>query len=270
MSDGQGNPRDRRFRAGHPSLALGVPPSTPGTIYALTASGGIAVRPRDGRTLVFGRNLPDVHVCLGENDRRVSRRHGLLSRRDDRWWVRTTGRLPLRFPDSRLLFADDDPVPLTEGYTPLFVRGSSHREHLLELYVAGPGPEPEGRRPTARHGQATRPPQSWRLTDDERLVLVVLARRHLLHEPHPRPPTWKEACEILDGLQPGAGWTAKKVAHRVAAVRARLSEGGVPGLTREEVGEPVGNALNQNLILELVASSTLVPPDLLLLGVPAP
>ncbi|XVQ11454.1 hypothetical protein ACQP1W_02420 [Spirillospora sp. CA-255316] len=264
MSDGQGDPGGQRFPAGHPSLALGVPPSTPGTIYALTASGGIAVRPREGRTIVFGRNLPEVHVCIGESDRRVSRHHGLLCRRDDRWWVRTTGRLPVRFPDSRLLFADDEPVPLTEGYTPLFVPGSSHREHLLELYVTGL----DERRPVASQGHATRPPRIWRLTDDERLVLVVLARRHLLHEPHPQPLTWRQACEILDDLQPGACWTAKKVAYRVAAVRRRLSEGGVPGLTREEVGEPVGNALNQNLIRELVASSTLVPLDLALLDAP--
>jgi hypothetical protein len=42
----------------------------------------------------------------------------------------------------------------------------------------------------------------------------------------------------------------------------------VPGLTREEVGEPVGNALNDNLIRELVLSTTLVPPDLALLDDP--
>jgi hypothetical protein len=266
MSDGDEDPGGRRFPAEHPSLALGVPPSAPGTIYALTAGGGIAVRPREGRTLVFGRNLPEVHICIGEDDRRVSRRHGLLSRRGDRWWVRATGRLPVRFPDSRLLFADDEPVPLAEGYTPLFVRGSSRREHLLELYVTG---REERRRPVASQGHAVRPPRTWPLTDDERLVLVVLARRHLLREPYPQPLTWRQACEILDGLRPGAGWTAKKAAHRVAAVRARLAEGGVPGLTREEVGEPVGNALNQNLIRELVASATLVPPDLALLDTPA-
>jgi hypothetical protein len=36
----------------------------------------------------------------------------------------------------------------------------------------------------------------------------------------------------------------------------------VPGLTRDEVGDPVGNALNHNLMMELVSSATLVPPDL--------
>lgn len=33
----------------------------------------------------------------------------------------------------------------------------------------------------------------------------------------------------------------------------------------EEVGEPVGNTLNDNLLTELVQSTTLVPPDLALL-----
>lgn len=51
----------------------------------------------------------------------------------------------------------------------------------------------------------------------------------------------------------------------VAAIRARLSREGVPGLVREEVGEPVGNALNDNLMRELVLSTTLVPPDLALI-----
>lgn len=34
------------------------------------------------------------------------------------------------------------------------------------------------------------------------------------------------------------------------------------GLTRDEVGEPVGNTLNHNLITELLLTTTLVPPDL--------
>jgi hypothetical protein len=49
----------------------------------------------------------------------------------------------------------------------------------------------------------------------------------------------------------------------VGRVRKRLhEEHGVMGLTRDEVGEPVGNALNHNLITELLLSATLVPPDL--------
>lgn len=252
-----GNP----LAAGHGSLALGVPDSVPGTIYALSITGGITVRPREGRTIVFGRNRPDVHVCVGENDRRVSRHHGSLTHHSDHWWVQTTGKLPLRLPGSRLLFANDEPIPLTGGYTPVFVRGSSGREHLLELYVTGL----EGLQPPSRHNEPTQPPRTWKLTLAEKLTLVVLGQRYLLHEAHPQPLSWRQAAEHLAELQPDAGWTAKRVEHNVVAVRARLSKDGVAGLTRDEVGEPVGNTLNHNLIRELMESTTLVPPDLGLL-----
>ena len=60
----------------------------------------------------------------------------------------------------------------------------------------------------------------------------------------------------------------------VTAVRERLSRDGIPGLTRKEIGEPVGNLLNENLIKTLMLSTTLVPPDLALLddepGAPGP
>jgi hypothetical protein len=47
----------------------------------------------------------------------------------------------------------------------------------------------------------------------------------------------------------------------VLAVRQRLSAKGVPGLTREEVGEPVGNTLNHLLLVALLRSTTLRPAD---------
>ncbi|MGH3622723.1 MAG: FHA domain-containing protein [Sciscionella sp.] len=260
--DGSGRATESRPLSGaHDSLAFGVPPSAPGTIFALAIAGGIVVGPRDGRTILFGRNRPDVHVCVGEDDRKVSRQHGVLTHRKDLWWVSNTGRLPIRLPGSRLLFGDEDPVPLDEGYTPLFVRGSSGREHLLELYVTGPG----GQRPALRHRDVTEPPRTWRLSADERLVLIVLGQRYLLHEARPQPLPWRQAAEALAELQPDAGWTPKRVEHMVVAVRSRLSRNGVPGLKREEVGEPVGNALNDNLLKELVHSTTLVPPDLAIL-----
>jgi hypothetical protein len=70
----------------------------------------------------------------------------------------------------------------------------------------------------------------------------------------------------FDEIDPDRQWSGKKVEHLVQGVRARLSRGGVAGLTREEVREPVGNTLNHNLIGELMATTTLVPPDLRLIG----
>lgn len=243
------------------SLARDVPRAAPGAVVALALTGRISVDPVEGRSVRFGRNRPDVDLCVGETDPRVSRQHGVLTRRADRWWVTNTGRLPIRLPKTRLLFRDEDPVPLPDGYTPLFIRGSRDREHLLELYVAGE----DGGHPATHHAAVTQPPKRWRLTPDEHLVLVVLGQRYLLHEANPQPVSRQHAAEILNELQPDAAWGVKRVEHMVADVRARLSAAGVHGLLREEVGEPVGNALNDNLLRELVLSTTLVPPDLTLL-----
>ena len=253
---------DRRLPAAHHSLAFGVADSTAGGLHALTVTGGVQVRPRPGRTLLFGRNRPDVDICVGEYDRTVSRRHGSLTYEAGRWWLLNDGRTPIRLPGSRWLFAGEEPVPLDDGYTPLFVRGSGDREHLLEVHVIGAG----GRAPVSRHGDVTNPPRTWRLDDSERLALVVLGQRYLLHERRPQPLSWQQAAAQLAELRPEDGWTPKRLEHAVAAVRARLSRRGVAGLTREEVGQPVGNTLNDNLLTELVLSTTLVPPDLESLG----
>lgn len=243
------------------SLARQVPATVPGAIIALAVTGRVDSAPVDGSTVVFGRNRPDVDICVGESDLRVSRRHGALTRRAGAWWVSNLGQLPIRLPRSRWLFPEEDPVPLAEGYTPLFIRGTRDREHLLELFVAGQ----DGGRPAVPHGAATEPPRRWRLTDDERLVLVVLGQRYLMHEANPQPLARQHVAEVMAELRPGEQWSHKKVEHLVAAVRVRLSREGVPGLVREEVGEPVGNALNDNLMRELVLSTTLVPPDLALI-----
>ncbi len=155
---------------------------------------------------------------------------------------------------------DDDPVPLAEGYTQLFVRGSGRREHLLELFVAGPEP-----RTAVRPGEPTWPRRVWRLDVAERLALTALAERYLRHERYAQPLTWAGTAKQLARLQPETGWDDKKVERLVAQVRARLSAQGVAGLTREEIGEPIGNMLNHNLIQELLQSSTLTPADLCLL-----
>ncbi|MGW0521311.1 FHA domain-containing protein [Crossiella sp. NPDC003009] len=255
-------PGGQALPAGHHSLAWGVRANeVPGTLHVLSVTGGITVGPREGRQIVFGRNRPDVHVCVGEHDRRISRHQGALTRRGDRWWISNLGRLPLRLPGARLLCNQDEPIPLAAGYTPLFVRGTSGREHLLEVHVRAQ----DGEGPDIQHGASTSPPHTWALTPAEKLALVVLGQRYLLHELYPNPLSWRQAAEHLKEIRPEEDWTQKKVEHLVLGVRNRLSRGGVPGLTREEVGEPIGNTLNHNLIRELMENTTLVPPDLGLL-----
>lgn len=251
-----------RLPKGHGSLELGVPSGQPGTLYALSLTGGIAIGPREGRTILFGRNLPDVHVCVGEDDRKVSRQHGALSYRAGAWWLRNTGHLLLHLPGPFRLSNGDREVPLSEGYTPVVIRGTGDREHLLELYVTGVA----GSRPSPRHRDVTQPPRRWQLDDDERLAVAVLGQRYLLGDRYPQPLTWRATASRLSELRPDAGWTTKKVEHKVSDLRTRLSRAGVPGLTEDEVGQPVGNALNDNLIKELLLSTTLGPADVDLLG----
>ncbi|MFC3893090.1 FHA domain-containing protein [Lentzea rhizosphaerae] len=254
--------RPNELPANHHSLALGVSASVvPGMLHVLAMTGGLAFGPKEGRTVLFGRSRPDVHVCVGEDDLRISREHGALTCSGGKWWISTLGRLPLRLPESRLLFRQDEPIPLQTGYTPLFVRGSHERLHLLEVHV-----QPEDRdRPPADHHAPTRPPRTWHLTAVEKRVIVVLAQRYLLHEQHPIPLSWRQVAQHLNEIRPDDNWNHKKVERVVTEVRNRLSGNGVPGLTREEVGEPIGNTLNHNLIRELMESTTLVPPDLRIL-----
>lgn len=241
-------------------LAPGSPPSAPSTIFAFTLTGGIAVGPGEGRSITFGRDRPDVHICLGEDDVRVSRHQGTLLHSGGKWRLLNTGYTPIRIGD-RYLSRDEEPLTLDPGYTSIFVYGSGGRQHLLEVFVTGDGHD----RPMPRHGDATVKPRTWRLDEDEHIALVVLAQRYLLHEPHAQPLPLMHVAAQLAELQPEAGWTRKRVEHLVTRVRNRLASDGVGGLTRQEVGEPVGNSLNHNLITELLMSTTLAPPDLALL-----
>jgi hypothetical protein len=254
-------PLVRELPATSTSLAPGAPSaSVPGTIFVLGPYGGVVAEPRAGATVSFGRNLPEVDVGIGAEDDRISRRHGILTCTGGRWRLRNLGRFPLRLPGAVMVFAETDPVELSEGYTPIFLRSPSGHEHLLEVRITARAALAPAR-PAAQTNVAAR----WSLSADERLVLTVLGQRYLRHEEHPQPLSWRQVADELAELFPGGGWTAKRAEHIGVAVRKRLSVAGVPGLTRDEVGDPVGNALNHNMVLELVSTAVLVPPDLRIL-----
>ena len=242
------------------SLNRGLPPAEPGTLFALGSAGGIRVAPDARFEIVFGRNAPDVHVCVGADDPHVSRRHGTISRSHRHWVLTNLGRLPIRFPNSRLVLSGDR-VELPPAYTPLFIVGPK-REHLLEVRVAA-GPVVSAAT-VDPHGDETPDPQAWPLSPVERLVLTCLSQRYLRQEPAPQPLTWAQVAHDLGHLQPAQQWTGKRAAHIVTNVRKRLSAT-VPGLREEEIPPPVGNALNQNLILELLVTTTITKADLGLL-----
>ncbi|GHH07351.1 hypothetical protein [Streptomyces lanatus] len=246
------------------SLSRTVPPGLPGTLHVLGANGGMSVAPDADFTLLFGRNEPEVHVCVGTGDTRVSRQQGLIVRESSRWVLHNTGGLPIRFPGSRLVLGGGR-ARLSAGFTPLFVVSPRH-EHLLEVRISAPAPaagSAKGRRAdedTTRH-------EARYLSPEEKLVLVCLAQRYLRLEPYPQPLAWAQVAFDLDELQPERQWSAKRAAHIVAKVRKRLStEYGVAGLLEEEVPQPVGNTLNHNLITDLLITMTIARSDLDMLG----
>jgi hypothetical protein len=227
------------------------------TLIAQSIGGGITLGPQEGRTVLFGRQADEVHVCVGADDQGVSRKHGAITFEGGRWHVHNTGRRPMHLP-SGSLYPNAEPVPLAGGYTALFVSGSGQRRHLLELYVVGE----DGASPRPRHDDGTHSPTAWPLSSTERLALTVLGQRYLRNEPNPQPLTRHEAAAELRAIDPDGRWTYKTVEHRAKAVRARLSARGVAGLTAKEAPSPIGNQLNDNLVRELLRSSTLGPDDL--------
>ncbi|MGW4832686.1 FHA domain-containing protein [Amycolatopsis japonica] len=230
------------------------------TLVARTLDGSYSCEPKEGRRISFGRNPDDVHIPLGIDDRRVDRECGELIFRDGVWRVRNTGTVPIRLGFD-LVPPGVEPLPLGQGYSTLLVEGSPGRVHALELRVG----ELDHAVPAAHPDDETLVPTPWRLTAGERVLLAVLSQRYLRHEPQPQPLSWRAAAASLAELQPDVRWTANRVEHVVAAVRGRLAMAGVPGLTKEEVGEPVGDALKRNLIGELLKSATLTTGDLELL-----
>jgi hypothetical protein len=246
------------------SLSRELPPTEPGTLFVLGSMGGMSVAPDAGFQLMFGRNEPDVHVCVGGRDPHVSRRHGIIRRTDSRWVLDNVGKLPIRLPGSLVIGGAQAELPT--GYTPLFIV-APQQEHLLQVRITAPTP------PHAWMGEceAETSRQVWRLSDVERLVLVCLSRRYLRHEPQdplPQPLAWGQVADELSELRPDENWNWRRAARIVSEVRARLSgdrRRPVRGLREDEVRQPVGNALNHNLIMELLISTTITRADLSLL-----
>jgi hypothetical protein len=236
----------------------------PGTLRVLEPEGGLIVSPAEGMVLWFGRNRPEVHICIGPADLGVSRRHGALEYRAGCWWVRALGGRPVRLGRSQELWPGDEPVPLADGRTSLQVEGSNPNEvHVVRVEVAGrPAPAPV----RSEYCGRTTEVHCYRLDPEERLVLTVLAQRVLLRLPGATLLTSREAAEELEALDPG-GWIPRKVERLVKEVRERLAAQGVDGVVPEPGSTGYDSSYRRNLVDELIRSNTLTPADLRLLGV---
>lgn len=163
------------------SLSRTVPAARPGTLFVLGSNGGMSVAPDADFPLLFGRNEPDVHVCVGAGDLCVSRRQGLITREYARWVLRNTGRLPIRFPGSRLVLSGDQ-VELSAGYTPLFIV-SPRQEHLLEVRITTSAPSADAGHDQETYDRETYDRDQRKLGPEEKLVLVCLTQRYLRNAP---------------------------------------------------------------------------------------
>lgn len=253
----------RSLAAGIPEAPEGeapLPPPPPGTIFVLSADGGWTVPPRRFE-LLFGRDKENVNVPVGVNDPRISRVQGRLSCHGQEWTVRNEGRLPMLFPHDAMLLSGHERL-VEEAYTPVFVGDLTRRMHSIEIRLV----HNASAAADCGSDDATVAPEAHPLGEDERRVLTALARRYLHNLPRPQPASWKQVADDMNLLPGDRYWSEKAVARVVAAVRERLSGPDypwpVPGLLRDETfGEPLGNALNENLIRALLQSATLTAED---------
>ena len=197
---------------------------------------------------------------VGTDDPHVSRRHGVLTCTGREWWLRNTGGLPIEMP-GRAILLNGHERRMEPGYVPLVIASSKRRSHLVEVRITDTAAGDTAYATNA----PTKPPQEvYELDFQERLVLTALAQRYLGQDMYPQPLTWQQVADSLNRAPANTRiWTARSVESKIAEVRRRLA---VPGTSREEVGEPVGNLLNHNLIQALLKTTTLMPQDLHLLG----
>jgi hypothetical protein len=244
----------------------GKPWTSPDALVVRGFNGAVAVEARPGGRLCFGR-APDPAaegMRLGEDDLRVSRTHGVLVHRQQWWWLRNTGSLPIEISGGRRVHKADEEYPLDPGHTTLVITGSNDRKHILHLYINGPD---GGRQPYPVPDGRTVEQIVWPLTPRQRRVLVVLGQRYLRSgDVDPQPLTRQGTVDHLNELWPGERWTLRKVDHVVEPVRLHLHAKGVRGVVEAEVDPPVGNKLSHNLLVELtVKTATLTPGDLRLI-----
>ena len=235
-----------------------------GVLTVRSISGTFVAEPVDGQTVSFGRNPEEVDVCAGGEDEHVSRRLGLLVCRRGTWWLSNIGKSLIELPQEQWLRPRDEAIPLQAGDTTLFAIGTAGRRHVVELHISGTDDDA----PPARHRADTRQGPKWDLSPQERLVLAALGQRHLTNAPDPQPLGRVQVAELLNDIEQTDAWDVKRVDRVVKNVRERLAARGVPRLRRKEIEEPIGNALNNNLLKELVRTMSLVPEDLDLLDPP--
>lgn len=248
-----------------PSLSAAVPRGPKGTLWLLGADGGWVTPPADGRPVTFGRNAAEMNVCIGAGDDQVSRCHGRLLHYGSEWWIRNEGRWPIQMSDSRLPMLAEQERPMSTGYTQLTI-DTRRREHRLEVYVSGGSDEP----PHSTVGEDDNPTAAgsvWTISIRQRMVVTVLAQRYLESgDGYPQPLPWHAVAQELNELSDASDWNERKAARVIEGLRKDLEAQGWDGPPKD-LPQPIGNAINDSIIQELLNSATVTPRDLALLGI---
>lgn len=211
--------------------------------------------PHEG-PVTFGRNSEVVDLCVGENDRGVSREHVLLTFREGLWWLRNTGQRQVEIDDVQTIGPYDEEAALPDGYSSLRVHGAN-TGHTIEVLVVGP----DEWEPTGPSRSTTIPVRGWPLHRRERLAVVAIAEFYLRGEPDAEPRTWRQAAEVLGEADADGNWTHRSVEHVVGGVRMRMAAKGEEGLVAGEE-KVAGDTLKRNLIKILRDSGTISRRDL--------
>jgi hypothetical protein len=168
----------------------------------------MSVAPDADFSLVFGRNEPEVHVCVGMHDTHVSRQQAHHAGALEMGAVQHP-------PARRATGSPRSRAELKAGHFPMFIV-SPKQEHLLEVRISAPAPAAASKSdceaPTDENAKRD-------LDDLQKLVLVCLAQRYLRGDPHPQPLPWAQGAEELQRLRPDEKWGVRRAAHIVDKLR---------------------------------------------------
>ncbi|MEL6894038.1 MAG: hypothetical protein AAFP84_20785 [Actinomycetota bacterium] len=206
--------------------------------------------PSGGAPFVIGR---DGDLAISDNPY-LHRRFLEITREGDLWWIANVGSqtsATVNDPGSAVhaWLAPGGRLPVGVGTTTIrFTAGPSDYELLLTL--SGPSEEPSGDDPI---GDGTETVGHLRLTDDQRLMLVVLAESALRHGMAGMAdiPSASAAARRI-------GWTQKRFEKKIDNVCDRLAGMGVRGVKGELGNQAVSRRVR---LVEFALSTRLVTVD---------
>ncbi|MHA3701655.1 hypothetical protein ACXR2U_05680 [Jatrophihabitans sp. YIM 134969] len=189
-------------------------------------TGDAVVEARPDTPVTFGRSL-DTTVCLGAEDRAVSRRAGVVEHESGQWWVRNTSAsrsfavadgfgLRTVVPPGRRVVVESALRVIVDGTSGSYELAVDPPTGRPAVVAVDP---PAGDDATVMGGEVV-------VNRLDRAAMVALFAGYLeqgeRYEPHPK--SYAAAAARL-------GWPRTTLVKRIEYLRTRLTAAGVPGLT---------------------------------------